>query len=211
MSGTKGQKVVINVETPMEDIVKYSDEGRSLIFRPEPGEFPDIPEDYLLRLSKKNKDSYLVSKSLHEDRMENADDEEIYADIAVGENAGNARQRLSVEDLPKNLHHRWVRPDRVGHYERRGYTVYHGKDAKTFGNQTKGARRISNMGQAEHYLMVIDKDLHKKHEKERREKKDALLKSPVTSAKREFGSSAVDEKTTSNVAFSDAVGSEETE
>lgn len=210
MSGNSVQDVIVTVETPLESIVQYDEEGRKLIFRVEPGEFPEIPEDWLLKLSKKNKDSYLVSKRLHADRMENAADEEVYEDIVVGENMGNARDRLNVEGLPEGLSHRWVRPDRVEHYRRRGWKVYEGKDVKTLDNKkTSGARTISNMGVREHYLMVIDNDLKEKHSKENREKREARTKSPENTAKKEFGSSAVDESKTTGVAFSTAVGSED--
>jgi hypothetical protein len=210
MSGNKVQEAKITIETPLEKIVEYSDEGRKLVFGIEPGEFPEIPEEYVLRLSRANKESYLLAKRYHEDRMENASDEEFYADIVVGENMGNARARLGVEGLPENLAHRWVRPDRVKHYKQRGWTVYEGSDVETLSQKNaKGVRTISNMGVREHYLMVIDKDVLAANGRKRRERIEARFKSPENTARKEFGSSAVDEQTASKVNFSTAVGSEE--
>lgn len=210
MGAKKVQEVYINVDTPLEKIIEYDEQGAVLRFRIEPGEFPEIPEDYLLRLTKKNKDSYLVSRDLHADRMENATDEERYEDIIVGENMGNARQRLAIEGLPKNLQHRWVRPDRVEAYKRRGWTVYEGKEVTTLDKKQKnGVRTLSNMGVKEHYLMVISEEKRKRNQDQKREKRESRFQSAENRAREEFGENVVDDKTHPAAKLTPAVGSED--
>lgn len=159
--GVKGKKIKVDVDTPLEDVLKWDKEGAVLLFVVEDGRFKELKEAEQRKLSQANRTRYEVSADMAEDLAEDEDDESIFVGISISEDMGRAASRLDVEGLPEGLEKRWERPDMLDDRLREGYKIVKTKGVKTLSNPTgkPAMHTITRNGATELVLLAKPKEL----------------------------------------------------
>jgi hypothetical protein len=150
----------ISLDTSLDDMLKWDEEGRKLFFETDNGKFKRLSEKDVRKLSAKNKESYLMALLANQRESEAKPSE----GLQIRPEYAMASDRLGFEYPPEFLakfHPCLKRPDELGKAYRDGYTHVTAKDGVIgFGvSDDKGNIFVGTAGRVEQYLLKIPKEI----------------------------------------------------
>lgn len=157
----QGKKVVVRaVDTTVEKIVELDKEGATLVFDTSSDGFVKLQDEDLVKLSKWNRDRYLVAREIWEEIQGAGKDPllEIVQGIEFGPNRGSATARLHIEGRDKNCVYWWATPDRVYEKMTQGWVPVQGGMEKTLHSRDGRVHRIGKKGEEELILMKMPRE-----------------------------------------------------
>lgn len=168
-------EVEITSANTFEEVLKYDQEGKRLLFACEKGQFLELTDEETRQLSAFTKVVYSTMRA--QNKLAEAEDDdwaEVKANLKIGETRGSARARMQVTSLDKgatgDLETRTFRPDNVANGEAKGWKIASKKRWSMPGSQ-EGHIGIRNHGEDELILMERPKSFREAQEKAKRERK----------------------------------------
>lgn len=115
------EKVYINIDTPDEDVVRFIQEKKFLIFEHEKGKFKVLPKEILELCDPLTRGSYRASEALNANHSPEAD--ELAKHLKVGGNGAtlNAPRDKFTVQVKEGLDYTWARPDMLEEMRAKGW------------------------------------------------------------------------------------------
>jgi hypothetical protein len=157
----KPEKITVDIDTPLEEVLKLNDDGKDLFFDSTPGKFKRLTAETLTKLRQANKTRYLVSRGLCETEREAVKPSQKFT---VQPRFSTATNRLEVRNKDPNMHYCWKRTDELQQAEYEGFVpAYSDSELQSFGNiDGTGNNVVRGGGMDELVLMKEPKELHMK-------------------------------------------------
>lgn len=171
---TKPIEIVVDIDTPVEDVLKFDSEGARITFDCDRGRFKELDEATLRRLSKFTKTVYFAMKAQNATlEAENPEFAEINKRIKVEQVLGSADDRMRVKFIdPKDAEKfevRHFRPDNIQKAEDRQWTPIRASEVKTLGSND-GHVSIKAHGQDELIAFKRPKEIRVAADREKLER-----------------------------------------
>jgi hypothetical protein len=155
--------ILITLDTPVADVVRWDAEGKNLIFEDAFGKFLDLPDDAFQKLSGMNQTRYLISfRSNTRLKKEKANPELFRSpDIEVSPRLASATSRIEVYGKNPDKDYVWKRTDELQAANYEGWRVSADSKLQTFGGEVGSSRQIAADGKTEMVLMEAPKGTSK--------------------------------------------------
>ena len=185
---TKAMEIVVDVDTSVEDVLKFDSEGARIIFDCDKGRFKELDDATIAKLSKFTKSVYFAMKAQNATlEAENPEFAEINKRLKVEQILGSAQDRMKVRGLDPKMELRYFRPDNLQKAEDRGWVPVKPSEVKTLGSND-GHVAIKSHGQDELIAFKRPKELRVAADKERMERQKLAEAEARAALKREIGS-----------------------
>lgn len=156
------KKVLVNLDTTNEDILRYDSEGSCLLFDVE--KFKKLDETVLDKLSRDNKIRYETCLEVFNDlnsQEKDIEETQRFVDFSGSEGLGSAHDRLAILNKnDKEFFYRWSRPDKVRSRLQRGFVYVRDKDIETLNNKPGDIQKIGRRGEEELILMKLPRKIY---------------------------------------------------
>ena len=185
---TKPIEIVVDIDTPVEDVLKFDSEGARITFDCDRGRFKELDEATLRRLSKFTKTVYFAMKAQNATlEAENPEFAEINKRLKVEQILGSAQDRMKVRGLDPKMELRYFRPDNIQKAEDKGWVPVKASEVKTLGSND-GHVSIKAHGQDELIAFKRPKEIRVAAEREKLERQRKAEAEARAALKREIGS-----------------------
>lgn len=181
----KKSKILITLDTSVEDVIRLDSEGYQLLFSAEPGNLPVLDEDQTRELGYENRVSYGIALALSKEAEKKKDQPKPSFDEIKAPLAASAGRRLEVIGAPKGWHYCWKRTDEIHEAGLAGYTLA-GDEVQTYATRVGTSHRISALGRDELILMKIPQEQFEKIEREAGERSRQIIESRSNVAREEI-------------------------
>lgn len=153
------KNILVTLDTPIEDVVRYDSEGHNVSFEDSLGKFLDLPDEVLKKLSASTQTRYLVSfRSNARLKKEKANPELFRSPgIEVSPRLASATSRIEVYGKDPNKDYVWKRSDELQTASHEGWKVSQDPNLQTFGGEVGSSRQVAADGKTEMVLMEAPK------------------------------------------------------
>jgi len=160
------KKMKIGVDTSVEDVVRFDNEGFELIFDEAPGKFKELVVEEVKQLSRRNQLQYHQAFFLNKQAVKDAEDP--WSGIEVTGRFSTATQRLDVYGKDEDKwHYAWRRPDELTQAAYEGAKVVAKSEGIAAFTSTPHNRvSVGAFGKEELILMKTPRELHDKRTEE---------------------------------------------
>lgn len=154
------EKVKINVDFTMSDVVQLDSEGKKLEFSAEPGQFLELTSDVYRSLSRVNALDYVIARDQFKAYQsanyltEDESTSEWLQTLERIDHTNNAQSHLDIEGKVPGMYYSWQTPDQLMAMGKKGYRICKDKRVRTVYNQDGlKANEIRRNGATELILM----------------------------------------------------------
>jgi hypothetical protein len=174
-STKKLKSEIVGVDTSLEDVLKWSKEGRTLFFS-EDEDFLELPEEVVRELSLDNRRKYDVARGItfKQDVVGTIEDslKEWVKDYNIIPGSASAKTAVSGKDPHKD--YRWARKELLGKHIANGYKVTRDPKVKAGdASDTCSFKAIGGEQKPEMVLVERPKDVTLKIKSKRKQQRDS--------------------------------------
>jgi len=139
----KSKKVFISIDTNIENIVQYQNEGYTLYFDDSDEEFKRLSEDEVKQLNAHNKHKYRLAKSIKDKTLRLDEVRDGHKIFKPRPNFASATDRLEIRGGDPNEHYFWKRPDELQRVAYEGGQICKDPTVQTFGGTDENGRTLA--------------------------------------------------------------------
>jgi len=137
------KKIFISIDTSIQDIVKYQEEGCTLFFEDSKDKFKEFTDDEVKELNMYNRQKYNLAYSIVHNtlKLDEVKDQHKFFKPRAG--FASATDRLEIRGGDPNMHRFWKRPDELQKVAYEGGRVCKDPNVVTFGGVDMNGKSLS--------------------------------------------------------------------
>lgn len=170
-------KVVGVIDTSVEDVLKYSKEGRELLFLDGEKDFLELPEEVVKELSMTSRERYGLAKRITrgEDVVTAMQDGVRGWAKDYNVRPGSASDNLAVLGKKDKYDYYWTTKEKLNNNIAREWEIDRDPDVHTIHEESSTLKTVGGENKPELILLHRKKEASKKYRDKRVEKKERLL------------------------------------